>query len=130
MAIYGAALHNTFSLISKEMIPVFMIAIKLATCTGCALLGKAWQSSIRVAEDEDAEHEASSAPSPSEVSTEDIGPNETVVSFRKAFVRVAFPMFLVSYFCSFRYIHVHAFFRIVGSQTLMLLSFKYMDSSR
>ena len=39
-AIYGAALHNTFSLISKEIIPVFMIAIKLATCTGLCATGK------------------------------------------------------------------------------------------
>ena len=33
------------------------------------------------------------------MSTEDIVPDDTVVSFRKAFVRVTFPMFLVSYFC-------------------------------
>lgn len=82
-------------------IPVAIVMTKVTSCLALTLMTRGWQSSCDASDANEADDAKLHQSDGTEVSAEDeesIVPDGHVVSFRKAFVRLSFTMFLVSHF--------------------------------
>lgn len=120
----GAA-YSSLPLVQNLSNPVIIILIKLTCCSGLALISNWWQvscSAAEAAEDSKSSHELGVAEKTGGLE-EDMVPAGYVLSFRKAFIRLSFTMYLVSNyvirldFFSSRLLYSVFFYDTVGTKS-------------